>query len=236
VNNKMFSIASYLGLALFSAALMAADAPPATTDDGLELRKSEKTRIVYVRPGADFSKYQRVGILDCEVDFEKDWQKDYNSSRHGLEDRVKDSDIERMKTALAAECKKVFAEELQKNGGYGLSDVVGPDVLLLRPGLVNVEVNAPDLMTAQPGATVVRSAGQMTLILELWDPETKTVLARVMDAQADREGFAKRANRVTNKAAADEILRRWAEELRQHLDAVRAPAPAAETAPAPAAG
>lgn len=215
---------------------MAADAPPATTDDGLELRKSEKTRIVYVRPGADFSGYQRVGILDCEVEFEKDWQKDYNSSRVQLEGRVKDSDIERMKTGLAAECKKVFSEELQKNGGYGLSDVVAPDVLLLRPGLMNVEVNAPDLMTASPGATVVRSAGQMTLILELWDPTTKTILARVMDAQADPDTFARRANRVTNKAAADQILREWAEELRKHLDAVRAPAPAAEAAPAAATG
>lgn len=236
VRTRIPSFASCIGLAILSTALAAADAPPATTDDGLELRKSEKTRIVYVRPGADFSKYQRVGILDCEVDFEKDWQKDYNSSRHGLEDRVKDSDIERMKAALAAECKKVFSEELQKNDGYGLSDVVGPDVLLLRPGLVNVEVNAPDLMTAQPGATIVRSAGQMTLILELWDPESKTILARVMDAQADHDGFARRANRVTNKAAADEILRNWAVELRKHLDAVRQPAPTAEPAPTAATG
>ncbi len=224
MNYRTLSIASCLGIALCSMALAAADAPPATSEDGLELRKSEKTRIVYVRPGADFSKYQRVGILDCEVHFEKDWQKDYNTSRLRLEDRVNDSDIERIKTALAAECKRVFAEELQKNEGYGLVDVVAPDVLLLRPGLVNVEVNAPDLMTAGPGATVVRSAGQMTLILELWDPETKTILARVMDAQADQDGFARRANRVTNKAAADEILRHWAGELRKHLDAVRAPA------------
>lgn len=222
MKSSLLSFFSCVGIALFSMALAAKEAPPEVSEDGLHLQKSTKTRLIYLKPGADFSQYQRVGILDCEVDFEKDWQKDYNQSQVGLDGRVTDEDVERMKTALAAECKKVFADELQKNGGYGLVDVVAPDVLLLRPGLLNVEVNAPDVMTTGFDATIVRSAGQMTLVLELWDPDTKTILARVMDAQEDREGFAQRANRVTNKAAADEILRRWADELRKHLDAVRA--------------
>jgi len=34
---------------------------------------------------------------------------------------------------------------------------------------------------------------------------------------ADDEGFAQRANRVTNKAAADRMLRHWAELLAKHL-------------------
>lgn len=206
-----------------SPARAAKDPPPEVSEDGLHLEKSTKTRLVYLKPGADFSQYQRVGILDCQVEFEKNWQRDFNESQVGLERRVSDSDAERIKTNLAAEFKKVFLEELGKNGGYEVSDVVAPDVLLLRPALLNVEVNAPDLMTPDMSATIVRSAGQMTLILELWDPESKTILARVMDAEADREGFAQRANRVTNKAAADEILKRWADELRKHLDAVHAP-------------
>jgi RNase H-fold protein (predicted Holliday junction resolvase) len=94
-------------------------------------------------------------------------------------------------------------------------------VLLLRPALLNVEVNAPDIMTAGISRTVVRSAGQMTLYLELWDPSTKTLLARVEDAREDDQAFGQMANRATNKAAADQILREWAEELRKRLDTVR---------------
>jgi hypothetical protein len=199
----------------------AAEPPPQTTADGLQLAKSSKTRLVYLKPGATFSQYDRVAILDCYVEFEKDWQKDYNSSRMGLEGRVTDKDVERIKSGLAAEFKKVFVEELQTNGGYQVVDVAAPDVLLLRPALLNVEVNAPDLMTAGVGATVVRSAGQMTLYLELWDPATNTILARISDAKADDEAFAQRANRVTNKAAADRILKDWAEELRKRLDTVK---------------
>lgn len=210
-------------LGFLSVALAAKAPPPEVSEDGLQLQKNTKSRVVYLKPGADFSHYDRVAILECYVEFEKNWQRDFNSSQVGLGTRVTDEDVERMKTGLAAEFKKVFTSELQKNGGYQVVDAAAPDVLLLRPALLNVKVNAPDVMSAGIGATVVRSAGQMTLYLELWDPTSKTVLARVMDAQADDNTFAQPANRVTNQAAAQDILRGWAGELRKHLDAVRAP-------------
>jgi Protein of unknown function (DUF3313) len=188
--------------------------------------KSTKTRLVYVKPGATFNQYRRVAILDTFVDFEKDWQKDYNSSRVGLDGRVSDADVERMKAGLAAEFKKIFTDELQNKGGYEVVTTAAPDVLVLRPALLNVEVNAPDVMSAGIGATVVRSAGQMTLYLELWDSTTNTILARIMDAEADSDAFAKQANRATNTQAADRILRDWAHELRGRLDDVTGKTPA----------
>jgi hypothetical protein len=201
--------------------VQAKEAPPETTPEGLVLLKSTKSRISYVKPGATFAQYNRVAILEPLVEFEKDWQKDYNSSRRSLEGRVSDADVERMKAGLAAEFKKVFTDELQNKGGYQVVTTAAPDVLVLRPALLNVEVSAPDLMTAGINATVVRSAGQMTLFLELWDSSTNTLLARVMDAAADNDTFAKQANRVTNTQAADEILRSWAHELRGRLDEVK---------------
>jgi hypothetical protein len=77
-------------------------------------------------------------------------------------------------------------------------------------------------MTADMSRTLVASAGQMTLYLELWDSATNTILARIMDPQADpgMGGMAQVASSVTNKAAADRILREWAVKLRKHLDAV----------------
>jgi hypothetical protein len=203
------------------ASVLAREAPPETTPEGLVLQKNTKSRVVYMKPGATFTQYNRVAILDPLVEFEKDWQKDYNSSRRSLEGRVSDKDIERMKAGLAAEFKKIFTKELQDKGGYQVVNTAAPDVLVLRPALVNVEVNAPDLMTPGINATVVRSAGQMTLLLELWDSETNTLLAQIMDAEADPDTIAKQANRVTNKNAADRILRDWAHELRVRLDEIK---------------
>ena len=65
-------------------------------------------------------------------------------------------------------------------------------------------------------------------------------VARIIDAEADQGmgGMAEQANSVTNKAAADTILRNWADRLRKALDAARAAdaaaAPAAPAAPAAA--
>ena len=95
-----------------------------------------------------------------------------------------------------------------------------PGLLILRPAIANLQVSAPDLMTADMRTTVVRSAGQMTIYMELWDSSTDTILARVMDVQED-DGMGRVANRASNKAAADEILKEWAVKLRKHLDAAR---------------
>ena len=188
--------------------------------DGLQLQKHTKQRLVYLKPGATFSQYDRVAILECYVEFRKNWARDYNSEHQSLENQVTNQDIERMKSALSTEFKKVFVNELTR-GGYQVVDTTAPDVLVLRPALVNVDATAPDLMTANMERTVVKSAGEMTLYLELWDSTTNTILARVMDAEADQQPFAQPANRVTNTAAADTILKSWADELRGHLDAVR---------------
>jgi hypothetical protein len=214
--------------------LQAADPPPQSTPDGLQLTKSTKNRLVYVKPGAELTPYKRVAILDCYVAFEKDWEKDYNDSRMGLEGRVTDRDVDRMKAGLAAEFKKVFTRELQDKGGYEVVDTAAPDVLVLRPALINVEVAAPDLMTAGISATIVRSAGQMTLYLELWDSTTNTLLARVVDTEADRgTGFAQAGGTVRNKQAADDILTAWADRLRSALQSANAAAAGSATPAAP---
>ena len=218
----MACVAISVGLAS-PVALAAKEPLPQVSPEGLELQKDTKARAVYLKPGATFGKYQKIKILDCYVEFAKDWQRDHNRDAVGLDGRVRDSDVERIKTELAAEFRKVFTEELTKNGGYEVVDTDGPDVLVLRPALVNLMVTAPDLQTASMRTAVVDSAGQMTLYLELWDAASNTILARVMDPQAD-DGFGGRAqiaNRVTNERAADIILREWATRLRNHLDAVR---------------
>lgn len=192
-------------------------APPQVSPEGLQLQKSKDARLVYLRPGATFDQYDRILLLDSYVEFAKNWQREQNASTMGLEGRVTSQDMDRMKAAVAAAFREQFAKELQK-GGYQIVDAPAPDVLTLRPAILDLRVTAPDLQRTGLDTTIVRSAGQMTLYLELWDSSTSTILARIMDAQADKFGGV--ANRASNKAAMDDILRDWAAKLRKHLDAV----------------
>ena len=202
----------------------AADAPPPVSKDGLQLKIHTSNELVYVKPGATFNQYKRVMILDCYVAMAKDWQQNYNANEGGdLDLQVTDGDVQRIERTLSDEFKKVFTAELKK-GGYQVTATAAPDVLILRPAIVDVRVTAPDLMTAGMDVNVITSAGSGTFYLELWAPP-HTLLARAYDAEADQQPFAQQANSVTNTAAADIILRKWADDLVRHLDAVRGKPP-----------
>lgn len=221
-----FSLACCLGASLALGVcneLQAQEAVPQVTAEGLQLRESKDARLVYLKPGATFDRYDRVAILDTLVEFSEDWQRDYNANVRGVQGRVTTKDMDRTKAAVAAAFKEVFTEELQKDGGYQVVDAAAPGVLTLRPAIINLQVTAPDLMRSDVRTTFVRSAGEMTLYLELWDSATNTILARIMDPQEDESfgGMGQRASRATNKAAMEDILRDWARKLRKHLDAAR---------------
>jgi hypothetical protein len=203
------------------AGLAAGQPPPEVTKDELRLYKQTKERVAYVRPGATFTQYKKVAILDPYVEFSQDWLKSYNRDQRDPSRKIKERDLERAKKALQANFKKVFTEELQKGGRYQVVDSGGPDVLVLRPALLNIQVSAPDLMTAGRSVTYVESAGAMTMYLELWDSTSNTILGRVVDGRADPNQIGQRSSRVTNQAAADRIMRSWADELRNRLDLVR---------------
>ena len=219
---RMKSLLAMTAIGLMTMALpaVAKDKLPEVSSDGLNLVPKTKVYAAYTKPGATFDQFTKVKILDCYVEFVKNWQKDYNLNEVGLSGRVSDKDAEKIKQRLAEEFNKVFVKELEKKGHDVVQDV-GPDVLLLRPALINVDVAAPDTMSASMSRTFVRSAGSMTLYLELYDSSTSTLLARVIDPQGDRGGFAQAANRVTNRVAADRILREWADLLATHLGDVQ---------------
>lgn len=213
-------LALVLGLAtVFSAQLLAKDTFPETSHDGLQLKKHTRHSAVYVKPGETLDGYDKIAMTDVFVSFKKNWQRNYNDDVAGLDGRVSDKDMEAIKKRLANEFKVVFTKELQDKGGYQIVTDSAKDVLILRPAIINLVVNAPDVRTAGMETTFIASAGEMTLYLELYDSMTSDLLARVIDAEGDQEGgMAHMGGRVENKAAADRILRRWADTLRKRLD------------------
>jgi hypothetical protein len=79
----------------------AKDTLPEVSKDGLHLLKHTKVRVAYAKPGASLDQYTKVKILDCFVQFKKNYEHDYNLNEVGLEGRITDKDIAAMKTRLA---------------------------------------------------------------------------------------------------------------------------------------
>jgi hypothetical protein len=219
-----FLVCALLAFGLCSG-VMAKNQLPEVSSDGLHLVPGSKVRALYVKPGVtSLAQYTEVKILDCFVQFKANYQRNYNMNEVGLEGQVTTLEMDNITKNLSAEFTKVFTEEMVKNG-HPVVDTTGPNVLLLRPAIINLDVTAPDLMTPGMSETFVASAGQMTLYMELYDSATSTLLARVIDPEAGQEGgISMAANRVTNTAEADQILRQWAQLLISHLgEAQQAP-------------
>lgn len=198
---------------------------PTTTPDGLELVRSEKHSAVYIKPEAQLDIYSEFAIVPCQVAFRKNWQRDYNSSHRSSGQQIKERDIDRIKRELGEECTTFFTDALSEEPSYNLVAEwqEGQDVLLIRPNIVNLNITSPDVSSPSMTRSYSASAGSMTLYLELIDAETSEVLVRAYDSKADPDSFVNYANKITNRQAADRMLKNWATRLREPMDAVMRP-------------
>jgi len=197
----------------------ATDKLPEVTVDGLHHLSDTELAIVYAEPGADLGQYNKVYLVEPYVAFKKNWQRDQSVA--GSRIRISTSDMEKIKAELARMFMAVFTETLAE-GGYELATERGEDVLIVKPAIINLDVRAPDTMSAGRSRIYAESAGEMTLYLELYDSVTDDLLAKALDRQYDREtGYFQWQNRVTNRAAANRILKEWANVLKEGLDEAR---------------
>ncbi len=199
-----------------SQAAEAAMAP--VSPEGLKLVPSPNVRVLYLREGADFSGYDKFAMLECYVAFRKNWKLDQNS---GQSFRVTDSDIVRIKNDLAKEFRTVFVRELTAKGMTQVT-AVGKGVLILRPAIINLDIVAPETMNSGRD-NYSTSAGQATLLLEVFDSVTSELLARVIDTQSagDSRSIDVRRSGLSNRADADKILTKWADLLGTALQHAR---------------
>lgn len=193
----------------------ASAAAAATQWDGLELRNDRRVDQLFVRPDASLAGFQRVRLARLQVSFDGNWNP--NRTRRGAQ-RLNEQDFARIRNTLADEFASIFAQELAR-GGYQVVNEAGEDVLDVQPFIINLFITAPGRSGAG-SATYTVDPGRMTLVAELRDSETQTILARAIDAQrASTTGTLQITNNFTNLADARRIITRWASLLRQALDA-----------------
>ena len=204
------------GSLLFSVQAAATDWPD-FTEDGLQRVEGTRASVVYADPEADFGEYRRIKLDEATVAFRKNWLRDQRSGSASVM-RVTSSDMERIKRDLSALFNEEFAAALAE-GGYEVTDEVGDDVLRVSPSIINLDVNAPDTRSTGRSRSYTRSAGEMTLYVELYDSVTGDLLAKAQDRREDRDaGFYTWTSSVTNRAAARRIIKGWAEILVEALD------------------
>jgi len=188
---------------------------PEYSSEGLKrVHGTTDIAIVYAEPGASLAQYKRVYLAEPYVAFRKNWLSDQNRGRM----KVTARDMERITTDVQQLFMEIFTEELEK-GGYPLAKERARDVLIVKPAVIGLDVNAPDSIAGGMMDTFATTAGSMTLFMELYDSETDHLLVKAIDPTSDWETtYLHRKSRVSNRSAARRMMTPWAEALRKGLD------------------
>jgi hypothetical protein len=183
---------------------------------GLELVPSKNIGALYRRPDVDLTAYNKILIGEPAVEFSKNWNP-RNYGTFGLSA----AQLTKIRAELAAMAKGVFAKTLS-DGGYDIVTDAGDGVLAITPNVIDVFINAPDVPTAGRSRTYTMDAGSATLALQVNDAVTGTLVAVAYDQRRSGTSSMRWTTSVSNRAAAEQMLKNWAEQLKRELDAARA--------------
>ena len=111
-----------------------------------------------------------------------------------------------------------FIEELGKSTVFEIVDEPGPDVLLVVGGLLDVVSRVPP-DTIGRSRIFIDSVGEATLVLEVRDSESNTIIGRAVDRRAaESAGSMIESSRSRNRSEVRRLGRRWGQILREGLE------------------
>ena len=119
--------------------------------DGLEKVSIRNADVVYARPGVTLAPYSKLKIDPVEVAFRKDFDPYKPVSRM----KLTTAELEDIRNGVGKLVYDEFVKELSK-GSFARTEVAGPDVLQVRASIVDLYVNAPDIIEAGRSQSHIR--------------------------------------------------------------------------------
>jgi hypothetical protein len=165
-------------LALFACgaiAQVAADAP----DDGLVRVPSSRDAAVFRSPDVGFTQYKRLMFDRVTVTFVSGWTRNHP--------KVTEADTERVRSRAAKGFEDELTKELVKRGRFALAEAPAPDVLRVKARITGFDQTDPNAGLVPGVRSFSRTAGKMTLIVELYDASSGVLVGRVVDLTPPRE-------------------------------------------------
>ncbi len=193
-----------------------------TTFDGLTPVRGTIMDRVWARRDIDLTAYSKIMLEEIGVEF-RDSPRPY-SGRAGTSGQARlsgqtefalDDDT---RALFIEEISTAFVEELKRSDVFTIVDEPGPDVLLVRGGLLDVVSMVPPETTGRSRIFIDR-VGEATVVLEVRASESRAIFLRAVDRRAaERPGTMVESNSVTNRAEVRRLGRRWGGILRDGLD------------------
>ncbi|MEI6894309.1 MAG: DUF3313 family protein [Colwellia sp.] len=213
------SIVAMAATCIIGCSSMNTSTAPAVSPEGMLLKKSTYSTTAYLKAGVDFADYNQIHILPSKVAFKKNWQRSYNRQNRIGSQRLTDEDVVNIKADVAKLFDETFSAELSKSTLFSIVDHAGIQTLLLKPMVIDLDINAPDVNGIGNTKTYVEETGEATLYLEIYDSVSGEILARIIDEEiiGDNSYFGW-ANKIKNRIDTKRVIRKWAKVLRTNFD------------------
>jgi hypothetical protein len=154
------------------------------TEDGLVRVPSSRKAGVYRLPDTSFAQYRRVMLAPASVEFRKNWDR---KKLDRLDTGLKPSERQRIANDMALAFQDELVAELVERGGFTLAEAPAPDVILIAPVITELDITAPDAASTPGSRSFVRTAGSMTIMMELRDAVSNVTVGRIIDYEQARE-------------------------------------------------
>jgi hypothetical protein len=226
-NSMLFRVAVFLPVLALVAAC-ASSTPTLDTSpeaemsfDGLSPIKGGSADAAWARPGADISQYSKIMLQGVGIEYRPGGESGRLYHARSRADHFEITD--KQKAKFVEVMRDAFRDELGRSERFTIVDEPGPDVLLIRGGLL-------DVVSFVPPETVGRSeiylsrVGEATLVLEIRDSVSEAIIARAVDRRAaeDVSGMSE-SSRGHNAAEVRRMAKTWARLLRERLDSYGIP-------------
>ncbi len=110
-----------------------------------------------------------------------------------------------------------FREEIEASTVFTIVDEAGPDVLDVHVGLLDVVSRVPPETVGRSRVFIDR-VGEATIVLEVRDSVSHTVLARAVDRRAAESATMMESSAPRNRAEVRRLGRRWGGMIRDGLE------------------
>ncbi len=192
------------------------------TVDGLYRVDNSVMQLAYMKPGWDLQGYTAMMIDPVTVAYQTD-PGNRRSSVGGAGPQnfaLSDAQMANFKSFF----QEAVEDALTEDGGYRIANNPGPDVLRITAELMDLIIAVPTQESGSNVNRLARSAGAVTLVMEIRDSQSGEIIARVADRQdpsASGSGNMVRVSPQAVRADMRRLFERWATLLRERLDDLR---------------
>lgn len=193
------------------------------THDGLTRVNGTVMDIVWARTDIDLTSFRKVRLQGIGTEFRSvsgpySGRAGTGSMVAGRSSQTEFQLDEATQQLFIEEISAAFREELARTEVYEVVEERGPDVLSVYVGLLDVVSRVPPETVGRSDIFIDR-VGEATLVLELRDSTSNSILLRAVDRRAaERPGSATRSTPATNRAEVRRLGRRWAQIVREGLE------------------